>query len=641
MFEKNSNRVSLMLCVSIAVLLVLPYDLYAQNLATNYFVDAGQGNDANNGLSVTKPFKTISKAKDAVRLLDKSGNNNITVNLRGGVYFQDKTLEFNENDGGTSSYQVTYKNYKEEFAVISGGKIIVGWKLFDKAKNIYRAPAKSIEFRQLYVNGLRAQRARLPNADSNYLIEKWDTAHEQVVVKKEQVSNWKNFTKVEIITINQFTSNHIRLNSFSTDSSFAYLKMQDAESKILRKVVIPFWYNSYWFENAYEFIDVEGEWYLSKTDGFVYYKPFEGENMLEAEVIAPYLETIVKIEGSNLDKPVINLQFKGIEFSYATWTWPNQNGCIEHQAFHPFSERQSEVGKSEEMWTPPAGVYVAKADYIQFQRCTFSHMGANGLNLHYGTHHCSIIGNVVYDISGNGICEAKHNEDNVPWITPYRPEDLREVCSNDIISNNYVAKCGVDYKGSVGIFCGMTSNVTIGHNEVCNLPYTGISVGWGWCQANDTTVMKNNKIIFNNVHHVNQDSIMWDAGGIYTLSNQPNSVCSNNFCSSKFNGLYFDEGSGHFSIFNNVVESGNEWIHIWSPKQNNLVAIDNYSSNFKQLNKGTNCIVKNTIYVPDKNWPQEAKDIIKDAGLENEYRDIKNRLKPNVLKNTLNSKVGK
>ena len=377
---------------------------------------------------------------------------------------------------------------------------------------------------------------------------------------------------------------------------------------------------------------MEGEWYLDRTDGYVYYKPLNGEKMDQVEAVAAYLETIVKIEGSSLDNPVQNLQFKGIEFSYATWTWPNQNGCIEHQAFHLFSERQSEAGQSEEMWTPPAGVYVAKADYIQFQRCTFSHMGANGLNLHYGTHHCSIIGNVVYDISGNGICEGKHNEDNVPWNTPYRPQDLREVCSNDIISNNYVAKCGVDYKGSVGIFCGMTSNVTISHNEVCNLPYSGISVGWGWCKATDTTVMINNKIIFNNVHHVNEDSLMWDGGGIYTLSNQPNSLCSNNYTSSKCRGLHLDEGSGHYFITHNVVESGDDWISIWNPKQNNLVATDNYSSNFKQLNDGTNCIVKNTIFVPDKNWPKEALEIIKNAGLESKYKDIKNKLMPQQQK---------
>ena len=66
--------------------------IYAQSLATTYFVDVQKGNYAKNGLSVEKPFKTISKAKDAVRFLDKSGSSNITVNLRGGTYFQDQTL---------------------------------------------------------------------------------------------------------------------------------------------------------------------------------------------------------------------------------------------------------------------------------------------------------------------------------------------------------------------------------------------------------------------------------------------------------------------------------------------------------------------------------------------------------------------
>jgi len=60
--------------------------------------------------------------------------------------------------------------------------------------------------------------------------------------------------------------------------------------------------------------------------------------------------------------------------------------------------------------------------------------------------------------------------------------------------------------------------------------------------------MKNNKINFNNVHEVNTEPPMNDGGGIYTLSDQPNSECRNNFSGTKRNGLYFDEGTGHYSV---------------------------------------------------------------------------------------------
>ena len=645
---KNVNL--LLKCIIISIILIIPFkSAFSQSLATNYFVDAQKGNDANNGLSVEKPFKTISKAKDAVRFLDKSGSNNITVNLRGGTYFQAQTLEFKEKDGGTADCKIIYKNYKDEVPVISGGKLITGWKLFDKAKNIYRAPSNSLEFRQLYVNGIRAIRAKNPNNTNSdkdrYQVVRWNVNKKIVTINKSEIANWKNMTRVEFCTMSHFTGNHLRIASYTTDSSYAYLTFKTPEINVINGVEENFRTSGYgynglvgfWFENAYEFIDMEGEWYLNTADNYVYYKPRSGESMSSVDVIAPYLETIVKIEGSSLDMPVRHLQFHGIDFSYATWLLPNSNGCVEFQAFHPFSNTQDSI-TSCNYFTAPAGVYVAKADYIRFEQCTFTHMGANGLNLHYGTHNCSITGNVVNDISGNGINEARPNVENIGWAPAYFPSDSREICSNDTISNNYITNCGADYIGSVGIFCGFTKKVTIAHNEVCNLPYTGISVGWGWGGLKDTTVMSDNKINYNYIHDVML--IANDGGGIYTLGDQPNSLCNNNYCVSRSRGLYFDEGTGHYSISNNVVDADDEWITFWTDRHHDDIAYHNFTNTLKNMDVGTNCVIRNTVYVPDRNWPAEAKEIIKNAGLEDSYKDIKDKLKPKNQRINLNTKSG-
>lgn len=474
-----------------------------------------------------------------------------------------------------------------------------------------------------------------------------------IKINKAEIDRWKYLSKVEIITLNGFTSNHLRLSSFTSDDKFAYVKMQDAESKILFKVADAFWKQPYYFENAYEFIDSEREWYLNTSDGFVYYKPSKNENMNIVEAIAPYLETVMKVEGSNLDKPVKNLQFQGIEFSYSTWLWPDNNGCVEFQAFHPFSPEQKlfstntrflkkhpeegtkfKADGAENSFTAPAGVYVAKADYVTFERCAFKHMGANGINLHYGTHFCKLNGNVVFDISGNGISEMMHNYDNLGAMEPYVPKDIREVCSNDIITNNYVAFCGMDYKGAIGILCGYTKNVTIAHNEIARMPYAGISVGWGWTYADDTTVMKNNKINFNFVHQVNCDTLLDDGGAIYTLSDQPGSEIENNYTVSHRKGLHTDEGSAHFTITNNVVDVGDglEWICFWNKEKHHDDHADhNFTNSSIQVLNASDCTITNTTWVPDRNWPTEALEIIRNAGLEDGYKDIKDKLNQQKL----------
>jgi len=647
---KNVNL--LLKCIIISIILIIPFkSAFSQSLATNYFVDAQKGNDANNGLSVEKPFKTISKAKDAVRFLDKSGSNNITVNLRGGTYFQAQTLEFKEKDGGTADCKIIYKNYKDEVPVISGGKLITGWKLFDKAKNIYRAPSNSLEFRQLYVNGIRAIRAKNPNNTNSdkdrYQVVRWDVNKKIVTINKSEIANWKNLTRVEFCTMSHFTGNHLRIASYTTDSSYAYLTFKTPEINVINGVEENFRTSGYpsglvgfWFENAYEFIDMEGEWYLNAADNYVYYKPRSGEIMSSVDVIAPKLETIVSVEGTSFDAPVKNLQFYGINFMHSTWLWPDNNGCVEFQAFHPFSNTQITSCNS---FTAPAGVYVAKADYIRFERCIFTHMGANGLNLHYGTHNCSITGNVVNDISGNGINEARHNVENVGWEPAYIPSDSREICSNDTISNNYITNCGADYIGSVGIFCGMTKNVVIIHNEVCNLPYTGISVGWGWTSASGKhTVMSGNKINYNFVHDIML--IANDGGGIYTLSTQTGSHCDYNYIlnsSGSGQGRYHDEGTAGYTFNNNVVENiGESWYRI--NQGTDITADNNYTNSTEVFNTGTNCPApNNTHYYPKADWPEEAKEIIKNAGLEDSYKNIRDKLKPKQTSLKINNKGDK
>ncbi len=631
-----------------AILMFAAVPVAAQTIAKNFYVNPEKGNDNNPGTSVSAPFKTLSKVKGVVRGIDKTKSGDIIVNLLGGTYYPPSTLAFDEKDGGSATCKVIYTNYKDEVPVISGGKEITGWKLFDKAKNIYRAPANSMEFRQLYVNGKRTIRARQPNIGSNYQIVDYKKPLTTIKINKSELLNIKSIEKTEIVTTNNFTSNHLRIKSFTSDNNYSYIDIQDNEKYILNHITEgAFWKKNYFFENAYEFIDAEGEWYLNTADGFVYYKPFKDENIENAEVIAPNLETIVKVEGASLDSPVLNLEFRGIEFMYATWLWPNKNGCVEYQAFHPLSNVQTEIeGQykeygAENNFGAPGGVYVAKADYITFERCGFQHMGANGLKLHYGTHNCKIIGNVVNDISGNGIYEMMQNYDNKPSMEKYNPADIREVSSYDLICNNFVNNSGVDYKGSVGIFCGYARNVTIAHNEVVNMPYTGISVGWGWGGLKDTTVMADNKIVDNFVHNVNMDTIMWDGGGIYTLADQPHSICNNNYVISRCRGLYFDEGTGNYTITNNVVDSGHEWITFWSKKHHDNIADNNYTVNLKNRDIGTNCVIRNTIHVPDRNWPKQAKDIISKAGLEEKYKDIKDEKKWKSNKLGLDPKGGK
>ena len=104
---------------------------------------------------------------------------------------------------------------------------------------------------------------------------------------------------------------------------------------------------------------------------------------------------------------------------------------------------------------------------------------------------------------------------------------------------------------------GYVRNMDISHNEVCHLNYSGICVGWGWTSLESG--MCNNRIEANYVHHFARR--LYDAGGLYTLSNQPGSVMRNNRIEHLIEApyatndrafyIYLDEATDGYTMENN------------------------------------------------------------------------------------------
>lgn len=115
------------------------------------------GNDANPGTEAM-PFATVEKARQAVRASNKQMTGDIVVMLRGGIYPLEKTLVFDPDDSGSNGHRVIYRARAGETPILSGGRPVTGWQPDEKGR--WKAPAPVDDFRQLYVNGARATRAR-------------------------------------------------------------------------------------------------------------------------------------------------------------------------------------------------------------------------------------------------------------------------------------------------------------------------------------------------------------------------------------------------------------------------------------------------------------------------------------------------
>jgi hypothetical protein len=543
------------ICRKSFIAMITPFIVFGATQAT-FYVDPINGKDNNTG-TIDQPFKTITKARDVVRTINRKITGDITVYLRDGTYFISKTIEFNTRDSGTSGHPIIYCNYPGETPVISGGKFINGWTLFDAKKNIYKASNVTFNFRQLYVNGVKAIRARTPNPGNFFRTTGADIDNKNIQVNASQVSNWGNLTNVEMHINTFWADNVIRLQSYSASGATAFLKFQQPDQTVFINNWTPVASNRcYFFENAYEFIDTAGEWYLNRSTNTLYYKAQPNENMSTASVIAPSVETLVKIMGDSLGSPTHDIWMQGITFAHSTYLRASDSGYLVIQAGQYLlptttGENQAFIGR------PASAVYVACASNLRFERNVFIQLAATGLDFNYGTHDNLVIGNTFYDIGGCGISCAKFFQDGYTYDHPYNPVDSREICRNDSIISNSISNVTTEIFGACGIACGYPQSIRIEHNEVSYCNYTGVSVGWGWTTVSNA--MKNNCIKYNNVHHVMQ--ILCDGGAIYTLSKQPNSQIIKNYVHDfqksswadyGIASIFLDEETSGYTVSDNV-----------------------------------------------------------------------------------------
>jgi hypothetical protein len=518
------------------------------------------GDDRNPG-SQAKPFATLDRARQAVRQVNRAMTGDILVTLRGGTYRLGQTLVFGPEDSGSGGHRVIYSARAGESPVLSGGRTVTGWRPDRDGR--WKAPVKLDDFRQLYVNGRRAVRARgKPPAG---LARQGDKGYR---TSQGSMAGWKNPSDIEFCYQVVWCHTRCKVRAIRREGSEAVITMQQPAFRLaLHKEGVRIDRPAY-VENALELLDEPGEWYLDRPAHTVYYLPRPGEDMAKAEVVAPALDRLVELRGT-LDRPVANLQFVGLTFAEAGWLEPDRVGHVDVQAnfrlFEPnLLERDGTLTTvHNEHVKSPSDVVCHAARGVRFERCTFTRLGGGGLDLEFGAQDNAVVGCHFHDISGTAIqvgdvLKADHH-----------PDDRRAIVKDNLIADNYIHDCAVEYKGGVGIFAGYTDGTRILHNEICRLPYSGVSIGWGWGEEDagggaphyfqpfrykTPTPAGKNRIEHNHIHHVMQE--LRDGGGVYTLGNQPGTVIRANHIHNNPGapgGIYLDEGSGYIEVTGNLV----------------------------------------------------------------------------------------
>ena len=591
-----------------------------------------KGSDFNDG-TCQSPKATLTSALRQAREWRRTEDNRIqggiTIYMEGGTYAFYEPVFIRPEDSGTKESPTIIRSVGDEKVILSGGISIKGWKKQGKVwvADVPVFNGRPLDFRQLWVNGKKAVRARdVEDFEKMNRIcsvdEKNEILYVPVVSIRRLIDNKGNLKAkyAEMVLHQMWCVANLRIRSVEVQGDSAAIRFHQPESRIQfehlwpRPMVTTDGHNSaFYLTNARELQDVPGEWYHDIDARKVYYYPREGEKMQEAEVIVPAVETLVRVEGT-LDRPVCHIRFEKITFSYTTWMRPSEKGHVPLQAGmyltdgyridpkmqrnylnHPL-DNQGWLGR------PAAAVRVVAARQIDFERCQFEHLGSTGLDYEEAVQGGVVRGCLFHDIAGNGLLVGSFSPAAHETHLPYDPADRREVCTQQQINNCYFTEIGNEDWGCLAIAAGYVGDVNIEHNEISEVPYSGISLGWGWTQT--VNCMRNNRVHANLIHHYAKH--MYDVAGIYTLGSQPKSYVTENCVHSIYKPGY--------------VHDPNHWFYLYTDEGSSFITVrDNWTEGEKYLQNANG-----PGNVWENNGPKVDSVIRERAGLEAGYKDLLN-----------------
>ncbi|NIP26533.1 MAG: hypothetical protein GWN67_19155 [Phycisphaerae bacterium] len=473
------------------------------------------------------PFATLAAACKAAQKMGTKKPRKIII--QSGRYILNEPLVLTDKDSG-----LTIEASTGAMVSLYGGRKVTGWR--KDGGRFYSAGLPDVrqrvwDFRALIVNGRFCRRARLP--EQGFFIHQstfnvpWMTStgggwkrkptNEELTRIKYNPDNlgpWLDINNAEITVYHMWDESLVGVSDMDTQSHILFFTNPSSHPPGA------FGVKKYVVWNVRQGMTKPGQWYLDRTEGKIVYWPLPGEDMDKAEVFAPTIESIIRIQGTK-NKPAKDITIRGITLSVTTTPlMAGGFGAGRFQGAVSISSGQNcDLIDLEIVNVGGQGIKVSGSN-LRIEKCHVHHTGACGIKF-----------------SGAG----------------------------SVVTNNYIHDVGLTYPSAIALQGGGKDN-EISHNEIHDTPYTAIN--WG---GQRNIIEKN--LIYRAMLQLH------DGGGIYCFAGK-GLVLRGNFIRDipdtggyGSSAYYLDERS------ENCLVEGNLSINVARPTHNHMAKNNTISNN--------------------------------------------------------------